>query len=182
MFLLMNDSSTSLRRFAAWAEQRDIPRLGWPVSFLPPPGMHVRAVERRARLDVFVTSDHSDTEAMARLDLNTREVIVSPRGATHRQLRQLALHYIADRNHFDRLFGIDTTPESPTFTLDDVETWSSLQSLAWFTNSLWYPPAPRPGSGVTKMQWYATARRVNKQIANQPDRPDTPAQGTDWTF
>lgn len=181
MFVTMNDGSSALLRFVAWAEHRDVPRLGWPASFLPPPRVHVRTAERGTILDVFVTADGIDTEYLARLDLVTREVLGSPRGAEHRRLRRLALKYVADRNDFDRRCGIDTTPEPPNFILDDFNTWSTLQDMALFTDSLWFPPDPRPGRS-SRLQWHSLARRVNEKIAHRPPRPSAPNEGTDWLF
>ncbi len=164
MFLVMT-TSDSLLAFVAWARLRDVPRVGWPVSFLPPPGVHVRATERNSTLNVFVTSDDSDVECLARLDLETREVVASPAGAAHRRLRRLALRFVADRNAYDRRCGLDTTPPPPDFTLTDDATWSDMQLLAIVTKGLWYPPDPDLEDARTRLHSIALATRFNRYAA-----------------
>jgi hypothetical protein len=176
MFFSMNARSDGeLRRVAKLLERRDIPRLGWPTTVLPPRRVRVTAIERTAAVTVIVTDGRF--EGTARLDLETREVLVSATGRDegHRSsLRRLTLEYVADRNDFDETCGIDTRPASPSFDEHDPDTWTEFQLLADVTASDWYPPPPAERSPAAWAVFYDTAHRFNDRLTTQDDAATTP--------
>ncbi|MCJ1715087.1 hypothetical protein [Curtobacterium sp. VKM Ac-2922] len=162
-----------LRWIAAYLQQHDVPRVGWPASVVPPPGVHVEAVERASVVTIVVTEGRR--HAAARLDLDTREVAVSTTGRdeqTRSKLRRIALHFVADRNAFDRRAGIETRSAPPSFDPGDPDTWTEMQLLADVTDSDWYPPEPVDRGSDGWAAFYATAHRFNDRFT-QPDAAAT---------
>lgn len=164
-----------LRRMAKLLERRDIPRVGWPTMVLPPHGVRVTAIERAAAVTVVVTNGRH--EGTARLDLETREALVSATGRDdgHRSsLRRLALEYVTDRNDFDERCGLNVRPDPPTFDEHDPDTWTEMQLLADVTDSDWYPPPPSERSPAAWAVFYDTAHRFNDRFTTQDDAATTP--------
>ncbi|WP_165931339.1 hypothetical protein [Curtobacterium sp. PhB136] len=155
----------SLMKLVALLKERHIPRLGWPTTVLPPPGVRVSAHERASSVTVIVVDGRSD--GTARLDLETREVVVSASGRDPKRrsgLRRLALEFVADRNDFDERCGLTTRPAPPTFDEHDSNTWTSLQLLADVTGSDWYPPPPAERSPSAWNAFYDMAHRFNDRV------------------
>lgn len=180
----MNSRSQGrLRRFADRLSAYLIPRVGCPTSILPPRDVAVSAREAASALTVLV--EHRRSWAVARLDLVTREVIVDAKARSEEaraHLRRIALEFIADRNAFDRLQGLATTPAAPDFDAHDSKTWSEIQLLADVTSADWYPPEPEERTAAAWASFYDTAHRFNDRFM-MPDgeatapRPTPPPTG-----
>lgn len=184
MFLFMNwRLDRRLQRFADRLSGHVIPRVGWPTSVLPPRDVKVTAREAARALTVQVERRRS--WAVSRLDLDTREVVVSAKAHSDEarsRLRRIALEFIADRNAFDRLQGLATTPTPPAFDAHDAHTWSEMQLMADVTDADWYPPEPEDRSPASWASFYATAHQFNDRFTT-PDaeatkpRPGPPPAG-----
>lgn len=165
----------SLRQVASALQHRNIPRVGWPTTVLPPRGVSVTAVERAAAVTVIVSDGRF--EGTARLDLETREVVVSATGCSegHRaSIRRLALEFVADRNDYDEHRGFNTQPTPPAFDEHDPDTWTELQLLADVTDSDWYPPPPTERSSAAWATFFETAHRFNDRFTTRDDAATTP--------
>jgi len=176
-------SERRLRRFADSLRGHVIPRVGWPTSVLPP--RHVEVSAREGASAVTVQVERRQSWAVARLDLDTRECVVSAEANSEdarSRLRRIALEFIADRNAFDRLRGLPTTPAPPDFDAYDAETWSEMQLLADVTSADWYPPEPEERTAAAWATFYETAHRFNARFTTQGDaatapRPSPPPTG-----
>lgn len=160
----MTTGDAELLSIAAALSRHDIPRLGWPTSVVPPVGTHVRASERGGAVTITVTTTDGSSEAFARLDLDTREVVVDAFGGDavrQRDLRRVALSFTDDRNAFDERCGINVHPWPPMFVQEDTSTWSPMQILAYSTIGYWYPPLPGPGDMNGWMQFFTLSGRFN---------------------
>lgn len=172
-----------LRRFADRLRGHVIPRVGWPTTVLPPRDVEVSAPEGASAVTVQVEGGGS--WAVARLDLDTREVTVSAEALSEDErsrLRRIALEFVADRNSFDRLRGLPTTPAPPNFDAYDADTWSEMQLLADVTSADWYPPEPEERTIDAWATFYDTAHRFNDRFTTQGDaatapRPSPPPTG-----
>lgn len=168
-------SNESLRRLVAVFKGRQVPRVGWPTSVLPPRGVTVKVIEHDLSTTVLV--EDGPFSAAARMDLATREVAVG----IHQDstpplpaLRRLALEYIADRNEFDELCGLDVHLPVPTFDEHDPKTWTSMQLFAEVTDSDWYPPTPAERSPAAWAAFYDTAHRFNDRFTLPDDAAIAP--------
>lgn len=146
---------------------REVPRLGWPTTLIPPAGVTVTvtvtASERHFTVDVRAAAP--PIHAIARLDLQTREVLVDVAGGQRSErdaMRRLVLAYVDDRNDFDERCGLDAQPAAPTFSESDDSTWSSHQDLAYITNATWYPPTPRGNDPTGWLQYAVDVNRFNR--------------------
>jgi len=160
----------ALADFLSLIADVDVPRLGWPTSLLPPDGVHVEAFERGSSLSIFASSEGA--EAGARLDLITREVVVTSSGmdaVQERALRRLVLSYVADRNAFDEQCGIDTHPAPPNRGEDDPDNWTSMQLLAAVTDGSWYPPAPARRNPANWAEFFARTEEFNREFRKPDD-------------
>lgn len=181
-FLLMTNPD-ALADFLSLVADVDVPRLGWPTSLLPPDGVHVEAFERGSSLSIFASSEGA--EAGARLDLITREVVVTSSGmdaVQERALRRLVLSYVADRNAFDEQCGIETHPAPPDRGEDDPDRWTSMQLLAAVTEGSWYPPAPARKRHADWAEFFARTEEFNREFRRPRDvatapRPVPPQAG-----
>nr|WP_253206123.1 hypothetical protein [Curtobacterium sp. L6-1] len=181
----MTNRDAELQEFAAALSAYEIPRVGWPTSVLPPKGVRVRGSEHGSSVNIFVSS--ADGEAIARLDLETREVIVDATGDNEdilRLLQRLALRYVADRDDFDERRGVEVRPAPPEFLEDDPDTWSPLQLFAHITNSYWYPPGPSVPDLDGWLRFSVDTVRFNEWRVRRPDgaraqHPD-PLQAERW--
>ena len=161
----MNDGDVVLRAVAAELSYREVPRVGWPTTVVPPVGVRVRASERSTALTITVTG--SDAEAFARLDLQTREVVVDAFGGRtdmQRNLRRIALTYADDRSDFDERCGIDVHPGFPDFEQENPNSWTPMQYLAYSTIGYWYPPLPRTNDIDGWLQFIAVSDRFNAEL------------------
>lgn len=169
MFLPMtNTAGARLIEFVAMFTGHEVPRLGWPTSVLPPRGIQVEAVAHASAVTVIVT--RGTTNAAARLDLETREVVISSEGhdpGRRRRLRRLALEFVADRNDFDERCGLTTRLTPPTFDEHDPDTWTSMQELADVIGGDWYPPEPQERSPAAWAAFYEMAHRFNDRFTTQ---------------
>lgn len=174
MFLLMTGDGV-LAELLALFRDRDVPRMGWPTTILPPAGFRAEAIERISNVTVIVT--HGRFHGTARLDLETRETVVSASGRSEQirsRLRRLALAFVADRNDYDERLGLTARPAPPTFDEHDTSTWTSMQFLADVTDSDWYPPEPAERSASAWAAFYATAHRFNDRFTTPGDAATTP--------
>lgn len=175
----------SLVDFLSLVADVDVPRLGWPTSLLPPDGVHVSAVERAGGSSLSIFASSEGAEAGVRLDLITREVVVTSSGmdaVQERTLRRLVLSYVADRNAFDEQCGIDTRPAPPDRGEDDPDRWTSMQLLAAVTDGSWYPPAPARRDPANWAEFFARAEEFNREFRRPDDvatapRPVPPQAG-----
>jgi hypothetical protein len=177
MFLVMNDGDATLRAVAAELSHRDLPRVGWPTTVVPPAGVRVRARERGSALTITVTG--ADAEAFARLDLQTREVVVDAFGGStdvQRNLRRIALTYADDRSAFDERCGINVHPGFPDFEQEDLNSWTPMQYLAYSTIGYWYPPLPRRNDVDGWLQFIAASDRFNAELRALSDVAKAPRQ------
>jgi hypothetical protein len=168
MVLSMNVMRDSLAEFLALARNREIPRLGWPTSVLPPQGVRVEAITHGSAVTTIVTCDKAN--AAARLDLDTREVAISSAGSDpqlRQRLRRVALEFVADRNDYDHRCGLPTRPAPPTFDEHDPDTWTSMQELASVVEGDWYPPEPQERSPAGWAAFYEMAHRFNDRFRTQ---------------
>lgn len=183
-FLVMTAPDV-LADFLSLVADVDVPRLGWPTSLLPPDGVHVSAVERKGGSSVSIFASSEGAEAGARLDLITREVVVTSSGmdvVQERALRRLVLSYVADRNAFDEQCGVDTHPAPPNRGEDDPDKWTSMQLLAAVTDGSWYPPAPARRNPANWAEFFARTEEFNREFRGPDDvatapRPVPPQAG-----
>lgn len=176
MFLLMNRLMVDrLMLLAALLRDHEVPRVGWPTSVLSPRGVRIEVIECVGALTV--TASALRGKATIRLDLSTRELVVSATGSTERrrsELRRVVLDLIADRNAFDRLSGIETRLPLPEFDEHDDKTWTEMQLLAAVCDADWCPPEPDDRSSAGWAEFYATAHRFNDRFATPADESITP--------
>ncbi|WP_146234107.1 hypothetical protein [Curtobacterium sp. MCPF17_046] len=171
----MNRMRDSLAEFLALTRNREIPRVGWPTSVLPPEGVLVEAIAHGSAVTIIVT--RGKAHAAARLDLDTREVSISSvgRDAQLRQrLRRIALEFVADRNDYDHRCGLPTRLTPPTFDEHDPNTWTSMQELADLVDGDWYPPEPQERSPAGWAAFYEMAHRFNDRFTTQDASATTP--------
>lgn len=164
----MNTPPDGLTAFLALTRNREIPRLGWPTSVLPPEGVRVEAIAGSSAVTIVVTLGRP--HAAARLDLDAREVSISSAGhdaQLRQRLRRLALEFVADRNDYDHRGGLPTRPAPPTFDEHDPGTWTSMQELASVVEGDWYPPEPQERSPAGWAAFYEMAHRFNDRFTTQ---------------
>jgi hypothetical protein len=169
MVLLMNGRASGfLQRFAARLQEHEIPEVGWATTVLLPRGVRARAYERAEAVTIVVTERRG--VAAARLDLSTREVAISAKGASIvrlSRLRRIALDFVADRNAADHRNGIGTRGVPPIFDVHDSQTWTEMQLFAEVTDSDWYPPEPVDRGSDGWAAFYDTAHRFNDRFTSR---------------
>ncbi|OII30417.1 hypothetical protein BIU94_06475 [Curtobacterium sp. MMLR14_006] len=186
-FILMtNEAAEVLGRVVAALTDREVPRLGWPTSVVPLRGVRIEAIAHDSAVTVVVTD--GSAEASARLDLESREVVISSSGGDaqlRRRLRCHTLEFVADRNDFDHRRGLMTRPAPPDFDEHDPGTWTSMQELADVVDDDWYPPEPRDREPSGWASFYATAHRFNDRLPNSDAVATTqhsdPLRGERWS-